>query len=294
MLYITRGFYQVEAEKKIFFEMRHLYEFKYWGDKHMREWKAHWDDVVRNQRVPPDEKVLEEIFIPLCRQSARLSIPIGKYELAFEDDDERSYTWMDKMVEKTIREDQSRANLESLAAGAEAASHPKKQPAAPGATGTTPVGDPAKTTDPADPKPKGGKGGKGDKGGKKGKGKDGGKTPTGASPGGGNSPKPFDPNRSCILNLFGKCKHGAVLGKGVKCERGTHRKKPLDAEKTHPFFLKMEKEHGTWEPNKFKYPDGTVAVPGVNKTGGAQAPAKGPSPSGSPTNGGGGAVVGSS
>ena len=44
------------------------------------------------------------------------------------------------MVEKTIEEDQSRANLESLAAGAEAASHPRKQPAAPGPTGTTPGG----------------------------------------------------------------------------------------------------------------------------------------------------------
>ena len=163
---------------------------------------------------------------------------------------------MDKMVEKTIKEDQSRANLESLAAGAEAASHPKKQPAMPGPTGTSPVGDnPSHASDPA--KPKGDK--KGDKKGKgagkdqkgKGKGKDQGADATGASPG-GKSPKVLDPNRSCISNLFGKCKHGAVLGKGVTCDRGIHRKKPLDSDRTHPFFIRMEKEHGTWEPNKFK------------------------------------------
>jgi len=55
------------------------------------------------------------------------------------------------------------------------------------------------------------------------------------------------------------------LGKGVTCERGIHRKKPLDSDRTHPFFKKMEKEHGPWEPNKFKYPDGSVAAPGTNK-----------------------------
>jgi len=175
-------------------------------------------------------------------------------------------------VEKTIEEDQSRVNLQSLAAGAEAASHPKKQPAAPGTTGGAPGGDGPAKTNTTDPKPEKKKG-KGDKGKGKGKdqdgkgkgGKDQGKEATGQSSG-GNSPKVApDPNRSCITNLFGKCKHGAVLGKGVTCERGIHRKKPLDSDRTHPFFKKMEKEHGTWEPNKFKYPDGSVATPAVGQ-----------------------------
>ena len=245
--------------------MRHLYAFQYWGDARLPEWKIHWDDLVRNQRVPPEDKVLEEIFVPLCRQSARLSAVISKYDLAFKDDEERSYPWMDRMVEKVTKEDRSRVNLTSLAAGSEAAANPKKQPAAPGTTGGNPGGDhPANPTDPSKSNKKdqkGGKGGKGDKGGKKGKGKDQ-SNGVEASPGGGNTPRqPFDPNRSCILNLFGKCKHGAILGKGAKCERGTHRKKPLDSDKTHPFFKKMEKEHGVWAPGAHKYPDGTVAAP---------------------------------
>ena len=31
LLHIIREFYEVEPEKKVFFEMRHLYEFKFWG-----------------------------------------------------------------------------------------------------------------------------------------------------------------------------------------------------------------------------------------------------------------------
>ena len=192
---------------------------------------------------------------------------------------------MDKMVEKVIKEDRSRVNLSSLAAGSEAAANPTKQPAAPGATGGTPGGaGPASSTDPA--KPKGGKdkeckGKKGkDQNGKKGKGKDsGGKDATEASPGGNSTPKqPPDPNCSCILNLFGKCKHGTSLGKGVKCERGVHRKKSLESDKSHPFFEKMEKEHGTWAHGVFKYPDGSVAAPaqasgvGINGNAGATPP----------------------
>ena len=217
---------------------------------------------------------MEEIFVPLCRKSTRLSGIVNKYDLAFKEDEERSYKWVDKMVEKVIKEDRSRVNLSSLAAGSEAAANPKKQPAAPGTTGGTPGGTgPASSTDPA--KPKGGKDkdGKGKKGkdqdGKKGKGKDsGGKNATGASPGGDSTPKqPPDPNRSCILNLFGKCKHGAFFGKGVKCEKGVHRKNPLESDKSHPFFKNMEKEHGTWAPGVFKYPDGSVAAPAKQLSG---------------------------
>ena len=116
--------------------------------------------------------------MPLCRQSARLAAVVSKYNLAFKEDEERSYPWMDRMIEKVIKEDRSRVNLTSLAAGSEAAANPKKQPAAPGTTGGNPGGDgPANPADPSKPPKKDKKGGKGDKGGKdqggkKGKGKD--------------------------------------------------------------------------------------------------------------------------
>jgi len=238
------------------------------------------------------------MFIPLCRQSNRLSVQVGRYDLAFRGDEERSYDWMDRMVEKVIKEDRSKVNLESLAAGAEAASHPKKNPDAPGTTGTTPGGDgPANSADPAKPKggkSKDGKGGKGKDPKGKGKGQDG-KDATGASPG-GNSPKnPPDPNRSCLLNFFARCKHGAVLGKGVKCERGVHRKTPSDADKAHPFFQKLEKEHGSWAPGACKYPAAAKAAPAPGKAANAGVGTNGnagSTPPASPTNAGGGAAGG--
>ena len=76
----------------------------------------------------------------------------------------------------------------------------------------------------------------------------------------------------------------AVLVKGVTCEKGIHRKKPLDSDRTHPFFKKLEEEHGTWEPNKFKYPDGSVAVP-VVQGGDARTRNAGNTPPASPTAG---------
>jgi len=62
-----------------------------------------------------------------------------------------------------------------------------------------------------------------------------------------------------------------------------HRKKPFETDKTHPFFKKMEKEHGAWEPNKFKYPDGSIAAPGANRqNGGAGTGNAGNTPPASP------------
>jgi len=184
------------------------------------------------------------------------------------------------MVEKCIKEDQGKENMTSLVSSNDAASNPKKQ-AAPGPVNTD--GSAGTTTTPK-PDPKGGKkgggkdtkgkgaGGKDPKGGKKGGGKgkdkDGGKS--------GNTPKandatkkPQDPNRSCITNFFGKCKHGAHLGPGVKCDYGCHRKAPTDADRAHHFFKRMEAQHGTWEPGEFPYPAKANAAPA--STGGAGA-----------------------
>jgi len=289
LLHVIKTFYEVKAERRDWFEMRHLHELVYWGDNFLTEWKRHWNNLVRNQRIPPDDKVLEEIYIAMCRQSAaKLSKIVDMYDFSCEGDSQRSYTWLEKMTEKIIKEARGRVNLESLAAGHEAAIKAKK-PAMPGTTPDPGGGAPATPgTTPQNPnaKKQGGKGDKGKKGagkGDKGKGKDSGKSATGASPGGGNSPARIpDPNRSCILNLFGKCKLGAVLGKGVTCEKGIHRKKPLDSDRTHPFFKKLEKEHGAWEPNKFKYPDGSVAVP-VVQGGDARTRNACNTPAGSPT-----------
>ena len=102
--------------------------------------------------------------------------------------------------------------------------------------------------------PKGGKANDG-KGGKKGAGKgngDGGKS--GGTPKADDGTKKPDPNRSCITNFFGRCKHGAVLGPGVKCDYGNHRKVPTDADRAHYLFKRMEGQHGAWAPGKFPYP----------------------------------------
>ena len=79
-----------------------------------------------------------------------------------------------------------------------------------------------------------------------------------------------------------------MLGKGVTCDKGIHRKQPTDADRAHWFFKRMEKEHGDWAPNKFKYTpkpsDATPAAPaktGVGTNGNA-----GHTPPGSPTAGG--------
>ena len=201
ILHIIKSFYEVKAEKRDFFELRHLHEFTFWGDSRLHEWKIRWDDLVRNQRVKQDDLVLEQIFIPLCRKSTRLTKHIDHYDRSFEGDPERTYIWMDKMIEKVIKEDRSRVNLESLAAGADASSNPKKA-AAGATTGASSGADGSGKPDPKDPKgkgkgldAKGGGKGKDPKGKGKGKeGKDGGKT---SNASGANTPtnaKP-DPNR---------------------------------------------------------------------------------------------------
>ena len=165
------------------------------------------------------------------------------------------------MVNKTIIETRGRKNQESIAAGLDAAA--KKKAAVPGVTDPTGAGpwkggNPT-TTSNADPtkKGKGKDGGKGkDSKGKGGKGKDNPKPTDNAA---GTDAKPLDPNRSCITNLFCKCKLGPVLDKGVKCPHGIHRKKPTEADKAHHFFKRMEKQHGPWEPGKFSYADKPAA-----------------------------------
>ena len=84
------------------------------------------------------------------------------------------------------------------------------------------------------------------------------------------------PKRSCITNFFGKCKLGAALGMGVACNYGIHRKGPTEADRKHFFFVKMEKEHGTWGPGKFPYPNGTIAAPVVASGNATQTPPASP------------------
>ena len=62
----------------------------------------------------------------------------------------------------------------------------------------------------------------------------------------------------------------------------------MDSDKAHFFFQKMEKEHGSWKPGAFKYPDGSIAAPAAGKaapSGGGKAGNAGSTRPASPVNG---------
>ena len=292
LIHLIRKHYEIKDVKMEIATQRALMDMKYLGDARLPEWKLAWDTILRRQGNPPSSTLLEELFVTMCRQSAnKLVKHVEMYDRSDTEDPEHTYEYMERMVNKVIKDDHSSGNATNVTArllGIE----PKKQ-AAPGTTGDA-TGNPAN----ADP-PKGGgkdggknpKGGgkKGDtkgKGGKKADGK-GGKTNDGGKA--GNAPKPEgtkhppDPNKSCITNFFGKCKHGAVLGKGVKCDYGIHRKSPTEVDRGHYLFQRMEKQHGTWESGKFPYP-AKPAAPAANQaapSGASGGPTK-TTPAGSP------------
>ena len=79
----------------------------------------------------------------------------------------------------------------------------------------------------------------------------------------------------------------------MKCDKGIHRKGPTEADRAHWFFKRMEKEHGEWAPNRFKYSqkpaDATPAAPAAapTKTGVGTNGNAGHTPPASPQAGGG-------
>jgi len=300
LLHIIRSFYEIQPEEKDMFDLKVLWDLQYWGDAKLHPWKSHWDYLLRMQREPPTDRTLRSFFPLKLKTSTRLSKYLDEYERSCEGEPQKTYAYLDKMIEKVIKEDRSQANLASHAGYHDTHSQPpKKQPGAPATTDDSagnPKNDPTKKdgkggNKKGDKKGKGdGKGGKGKDGGKKGAGKGGDGGKAGGTPKSNDAPKKPDPNRSCITNFFGKCKHGAHLGPGVKCDHGCHRKVPTDADRAHFFFKRMEAQHGAWAPGKFPYPgDKAQAAPATNNNnaGGSRYPGS-PStqtPAGSPGGG---------
>jgi hypothetical protein len=260
LLHIVRCFYHVRATKRDTFELKHLNEMLFWGDQHLPAWKLHWDDLVEHQRVPLAGEQLEDIFVDMCRQSDALRPHVEHYDRCDDEHPEHSYDFLNRMTMRVIKSRRGSKNLESLVAGNHAASKTKKTAALATTAGGSPDSD--ADTGAGSAKPKGGKEGKGGKQGKGGA-TPGDSTPTSASAGKGG--KAWDPQRTCLENLFGKCKHGAALGKGVNCDYyGIHRKAPRTEDRERPFFKRLEKEHGVWEKGKFPYPGVSVAAPVVS------------------------------
>ena len=271
-MHMIRTFYQIDEDERELLDMKVLWDLPYWGDSHLHPWKVHWDDLLRRQRHQPNDKNLRSFFVPKLKGSARLAKYLDMYDRSCEGDPEKTYEYIEKMIEKVIKEDRNKTNLNSVTSYYEASSHAPKKHAAPAPTDGS-VGTQDETLkDDKKGKGKGGKKGKGDgkgqkgdkgkdgKGGKKGAGKgndDGGKS--GGTPKADDGTKKPDPNRSCITNFFGRCKHGAVLGAGVKCDYGNHRKAPTEADRAHFLFKRMESQHGAWAPGKFPYTAGGTA-----------------------------------
>ena len=94
----------------------------------------------------------------------------------------------------------------------------------------------------------------------------------------GRGAKPSTPPDLAWETFSGKCKHGAVLSKGVKCDYGVHRKAPRDEDKERPFFKRLEEKHGQWASGKFHYPDGSAAVPAILRGGSPPGSPRSPQP----------------
>jgi len=297
LIFLVRKHYSVRDVQMDTCCFKALANMTYWKDDKLPQWKNHWDYLLRRQKVRPTDNYLEELFVVMCRQSAQKLVKhVEMYDRSSDGDHERSYQYMERMVNKVIADDLTRMNANNLTANTlSGVTEPKKQPGAPGVTGGS-TGDPPATTPKKDTKgggkdPKKGKDhdkgkGKGDKG--KGKGKDGGKSQHPPKPDDANK-KPLDPNRSCITHFFGKCKHGAVPAPGTKCDHGCHRKAPTDADRQHYLFKRMENQHGTWEPGKFPYPPKPNAAPAPANAAATGGPAQGgptkTTPAGSPRTG---------
>ena len=245
LLHVIRSFYEVKASKRDTFELKHLHEMKFWGDQNLSAWKLHWDDMVEHQRVKPSSEQLEDMYLEMCRQSDALRPHVEHYERCDDEHPDHSYEFLERMTMRVIKARRGSKNLESLVAGTHVA---HKHVSTPGVEAGAGQGADADKHD------KGGKGPKDNKGGKAGA-----ASPTGGSSGQGG--KTYDPTRSCLENFFSKCKHGAVLGKGVKCEYGTHRKTPRDEDRERPFFKRLEGKYGSWESGKFRYPTDSAAAP---------------------------------
>ena len=290
MLHTIRSFYEIEPEEKDMFDIKILWDLKYWGDAQLHPWKAHWDYLLRMQRDPPTDRNLRSFFPDKLKTSTRLVKYLDQYERACEGEPEKTFAYLDKMIEKVIKEDRCKANVASHAGYHDGLSQGPKKHAAPATTDDSagnPKTDPKKDDGKKGKGGKGGqkgkgdgKGGKGGKDGKKGGGKGGDGGKSGDTPKANEPAKKADPNKSCITNFFGKCKLGAHLGPGVKCDYGCHRKVPTDTDRAHFLFKKMEAQHGAWAPGKFPYPDGgnkPNAAAAANKGGpSTQTPAGSP------------------
>ena len=206
---------------------------------------------MRLLTFPLSEEQLEELYIPKIRGSELLRAHVEYYDRCVQGHPDRCYRFMSKMTDKVISDTRQRLNQESLArsiggtkkAGAPApqGQQPQQQQQQPGAGGQNP-----------------GKGAKGAKGKGKGKGADadGSTTPKGKGKGKDGSDTP--PERICLLYYFGKCSQNDVPT-GKSCDFGKHKSCPSRFEREIPFFKKLEKEHGAWEPSMIKKAPGASA-----------------------------------
>ena len=233
ILFLIREFFQVNAGKRVTFELRSLIEINYWGDANLAAWKAKWDDMVRNLRSPLSAEQLEEIYITKLRTSDALRAAVEHYDRLDDDHADRSYGFLSGITDKMIRDIRHRHNTDALVSGGKG--NPVKKTAAPG---TLPHDGSAGQT------PKGkGKDGKGKGKDGKGNGQDG--------KGEGKDSSGDKPKRPCFKHFFAACTSG--LADGKCCSNGLHKPIPSNKDKDDQIFKTLSERYGEWQQGKFKY-----------------------------------------
>ena len=88
---------------KELFNVTHLHELDYAGDKHIESFLEDWFRIVDDQEESLSEKQLERIFYAKIKKSQRLRVYLDKYSMLDEDDAEHSHEFLFESVEKYLK-----------------------------------------------------------------------------------------------------------------------------------------------------------------------------------------------
>ena len=94
-----------------------MLDVTYPGDERVAQLKSSWDNMLRNMRstvLMQEPTTLEHIFYRLLKTSDVLHPHVQYYDRMPEDHADRSYRFLNDMVDEAINEERHRKNQEAL------------------------------------------------------------------------------------------------------------------------------------------------------------------------------------
>ena len=113
-LWVIRSSFEAQTGQRIKYELMALVNIPYAGVANMASWKAHWDDMVRNQWSSLTPEQLREIFFNKVRASDALKAYTDYFNRLAYDHHEKSYKFLSDSMDKVIQEMRNLLNTQSL------------------------------------------------------------------------------------------------------------------------------------------------------------------------------------